>query len=138
MSFMSRSEENQIVKLRTEAMGSNVAREKARQECRRILSVGEGSIRFRAEVSKILASISPSESAPRGDVNELLLRLQTKLAESRGSSLSPEIACELGEFADIASGPVSANEKTLLLLWVNRPEAFSALRWRRMMARYKP
>ncbi|HVE70681.1 MAG TPA: hypothetical protein VNI54_04875 [Thermoanaerobaculia bacterium] len=133
---MTRAEENRTVVLKTMAMGTSDARKEAQMECRRILSAGEGSIDFRVAVRAILTSISAPEPPARPDPQHTVRRLTTKLLESRGLHLNAELACELGEFVDGSSGPVSPAEQSLISLWIERHEAFSARRWRKLMERY--
>ena len=133
---MTTREENRLVVLKTMAMGTSDARRQAQQDCRRILSAREDSIEFQIAVRTLLSSICASEPPPMQVSAETVQRLTAKLIESRGLPLNPALACELGEFLDRASGPVSPAERSLLTLWIDRHEMFSAGRWRKLMERH--
>jgi hypothetical protein len=134
---MTATEADRAADLRVAASGTPDAREFARHECRQILAAGSGSLAFLLEIRRILSTIGQPEPPTRQDRAAALLLMKTKLLELRGSPLGREVASELAELADAMSGQVSPEEREVLSLWLNRPELFSARRWRALMNRMR-
>ncbi|HYC92740.1 MAG TPA: hypothetical protein VEO54_26260 [Thermoanaerobaculia bacterium] len=119
---MEKQERTILLQLQARFGGAGAARAGACARCAELLRARKGSTAFLAEVQRLAGEYCP----PPPDAADLVAKATAALRAGVGRDLTPEAVAALVAAAQrIAAEPRVHGERTMLELWMRRPEVFS-------------